>query len=289
MSFWKNLFEKKEKQARSLTSKKSTKKIAGKNSFKDKKSNFSLKAKDFDSEKEVENYYRIEKEKAHGFLDRIEKEKATSIIKVEQKLLDSLTNKKKELTAVHEDLNEHLKQIRHKVKEIKKDKETNAENVKLLEKLEKTIAPLEKEESKIVLLKDRLLKKEKSLVDRLDRIAQNANKAMQLSDESDSKKLINLEKEKKELIEESNGIILKEEEKALLDNKILKEINKNTILKIRALNSQLRKLNKEKVDILKKKNLLIIDEEEAKNKIVEQEKKLNVLKKKYSKVLKLKF
>lgn len=242
----------------------------------------------FNTEKEIEDYYRKEKEKAKDLLNQIEKEKASSLINIAKRQFEEVRLEKESLDKIHKDLSEHLKNILGKIKEINSEKEKNKDNIELVEKLRKSFRNLEKEAGGIIVVRKSLLAKENLIIQKMNELAENSEDKLKVSDNEDSVKLIELEREKQNLIKESKDLLNEEGSKMKLDENLFDAIDKNAVSRIKILNKEFSEVRKEKVDILKKRHILKISEEKARDQLKESLKKIEDLKKRYKKVLGLK-
>ncbi|MEM0465898.1 MAG: hypothetical protein QXW97_04340 [Candidatus Pacearchaeota archaeon] len=240
---------------------------------------------EFNSEKEIENYYRKEKQKANNLLKEIEKKKAVSLVNITQKQIERLRIEKHNLEIMHQDLTNHLKNISKKIKQLSNEKEIDAKNIKDSSNLKRILRRLEKEADEIRVVRKNLADKEKILIDRMNKLV-NVNKdKFKVSNRYITTKLLNTERKKEKILEDARNLLKEERFNMYLDNSLLDSLGKFAIFKIKRLNKKLKDLKKARVEVLKQLQLLKISEEKAQEKIRYMQKKLESIKRKYRKVL----
>jgi len=251
----------------------------------DKKKEAKVKEKVFNSDKEVENYYKEERERAKNFLKEVEKGKAASLLEVAKKQYNQVKNEKDNLDLLLHDLISHAKNIAEKTKEINKDKGHNKENIEFIRKLKNSFLKLEKEATDMINVRKGLANKEKTLVERMNKLAEDSIGKLRLSDKENAERLLDIENSKVRLINEAKNLLSQENYEMLLDDKVLDKIGNIARVKIKTLNKKLKELRKDRIDTLKQKQLLEISEEKAKERVIAAEKRMDKLKKKYKRVL----
>lgn len=239
----------------------------------------------FNSDREVENYYRQERQRAKDLLNKLEKEKATSLIEIAKKQYNQIKNEKENIALLIRDLVSHTKDIAKKTSELNRDKKNNYKNIDFVKSLKNSFLKLEKETSNMVSVRRELANKEKILVDRMNKLAVESVDRLRLSDNENAEKLLEIEKSKRRLIDEAKVLLSQENHEILLNDRVLDNLSKIARDKVKALNKKLKDIRKERTDLLKKKQLLLISEEKAKEKLIHAEKRIEDLKSKYKKIL----
>jgi hypothetical protein len=251
----------------------------------DKKREEKVSEKVFNSDREVENYYKQERERAKDFLKQVEKEKAASLLEVAKKQYDQIKNEKNNLDLLMHDLVSHARGMAEKTKELNLDKKNNKENINLIKKLRGSFYNLEKEAVNIVSVRSGLANKEKLLLDRMSKLALDSAGKLRLSDSENAERLLEIEKSKEKLLIEAKALLSQENYEMKLDDKVLDNIGRMARRKIKNLNRKLKDIRKERVDLLKKKQLLEISEEKVKGKLIWAEKRIDLIKRKFRRVL----
>jgi hypothetical protein len=242
----------------------------------------------FNSDLEVENYYKQERERAKNLLLNVEKEKAVSLLEVAKKQYNHLKIERDNIDFLMRDLVSHAKNISEKVKELKLDKKNNRENIDLIQKLKSSFFKLEKEAYNIVSVRRTMADKEKFLLDKMSKLATDSVPKLRLTDNENAERLLETQKSKEKLLEEAKALLLQENYKMKFDDKVLDRIGNHAKTRIKKLNRKLKGLRKDRIELLKKKQLLQISEEKARDKLIPAEKNIDRIKKKYRKVLGLK-
>ncbi len=299
MGLFSNLFSAKDKKEEKVVQKSKPKKIKVKKHKKHSKSKANnkkpshkksvkkpiIKKPVFNSERDIEVYYKNEKDKLNNFLKDVEKEKANSYIDIANKQLAQVQNKKRGIDNLENNLKLHIGSINKKVKEISADSEKHKKNIDLVKKLEKSIVQLDKKAKDIVSIKQALIEKEKNLTKRMNELAAKSSEKLSFSDRENSRRFLDNERKKQELIEDSKNLVSEEAAKILMDSRLLNSIEQKAVTDIRDIHKELKNLNKEKLNTLKQLHLLDISEEEADKRLKESEKKVEDLKRKYKRIL----
>ena len=254
------------------------KKIKHKKILKEQAVNSSV---DFNSCNQVEGYYRSEREKARQLLKELDKKQAFSLLSIAKRDLSQSRNERHNLKVLEADLSNHVRNLKLKIKELNNSKENNYENIDFIGEIESSLKKLDSEAGKIVETRKQFLEKEKSIIDRMDKIAKNSLDRLSNSDRKRANKLVLLEDDKEKLITEAKKLLEEENQKMHMDKDLLDSIGISAKWNIKSLNKKLRNLRKEKVELMKRKQLLLISEGKAKEKYIEIEKKINKIKKKY--------
>jgi hypothetical protein len=250
-----------------------------------KKKEETVKQKVFNSDKEVENYYKEERERAKTFLKQIEKEKASSLLEVARKQHNQIRNEKENLDLLIHDLVSHAKKIVEKTKELNLDKKNNKENIGLVRKLKGSFYNLEKEAVNIVTVRSGLANKQKLLLDRMSKLALDSAGRLRLSDSENTERLLEVERSKEKLLIEAKTLLSQEGYEMRLDGKVLDNIGRMAHRKIKILNKKIKNIRKERVDLLKKKQLLELSEDKVNDRLIDAEKRIDLIKRKFRKVL----
>jgi hypothetical protein len=288
MSLLGNIFGKEKKSVKRHPRKEKKKNTSNKkipHGMSDKKKEEKVKEQVFNSDREVENYYKQERERAKDFLKQVEKGKAASLLEVARKQYNQTKNERDNIDLLINDLVDHAKNITLKTRELNQDKEHNKKNVEFVKKLKNSFLKLEKEASGMINVRKELTNKEKSLVDRMNKLAEESIGKLRLSDKENAERLLEIESSKVRLVNEAKTLLLQENYEMLLDEKVLDKIGNIARTKIKILNKKLKDIRKERIDLLKKKQLLEISEEKAKERLIDAEKRIDRLKRKYHRVL----
>jgi hypothetical protein len=239
----------------------------------------------FNSDSEVENYYKQERERAKNLLQNAEKGKAVSLLEVARKQYDQIRNEKHNIDFLMRDLVSHAKGISEKVRELNLDKKNNRENIGFIKKLKSSFFKLEREAYNIISVRRSIADKEKVLLDKMNKLATDSAPKLRLTDNENAERLLQIEMSKEKLLEEAKALLLQENYKMLLDGKVLDKIGRHAKSRIKRLNKQLKGIRKERIELLKKKQLLQISEERVKDKLILAEESIDKIKKKYRRIL----
>ncbi|MBR9705079.1 hypothetical protein GOV12_06720 [Candidatus Pacearchaeota archaeon] len=242
----------------------------------------------FNSQNEIQKYYRDQRKKAKDLLKEIERKKAFSLINVAQKHLNQIVTERKNLEVLHKDLRIHLNRIVDKIKETSLQKKNNIYNIKLVIDLKKSMVKLTEEAGSIIDVRRKLIDKEKRIVNKMKKIVSVNEDSLKKSDPLSSNRLMEVEARKERLISDTNDLMSQEKSSMVVDDRILDTIGKSAQKKIIKLNKKLKNLKKDSVDVLKKVELLNVSREKAREKIKDSLKQIELLKKKYAKVLGIK-
>jgi hypothetical protein len=242
----------------------------------------------FDSENQVEKYYKVEKQKAKDILDELERKKAVSLVNIAKKQLLQVRNENHNLHVIHNDLKNHINNISKKIKEINNEKEINKKNIDNIPRLKKSLRKLEREEAGFMNVRKELVTKEKIIIDKINDIVNKNKSKLKVSDKDKSDNLSSIEEEKQRLIKEAKTLLIEEKYELYADNDVIDSIGKIAQFRIKRLNKKLKELKKIRLNVLKQIQLLELNEEKAREKIRACEKKLNHIKNKYKRILGIK-
>ena len=132
----------------------------------------------FGSSKDVEDYYKTEREKVNNYLKDLEKERVKSHLDVSRDKLIGLKASRKKIELMHHDLDNQVKKINDSIKDLQKKKAGSEEGKAAIYKLKDSISSMDDEARSIMETRRERVQKVKKLIMNMKKVADDAGKDM---------------------------------------------------------------------------------------------------------------
>jgi hypothetical protein len=241
--------------------------------------------KDFDSIKEVDNYYKAEKEKIKSVIDALDRERAQSYINIAKNNVVKLRIKKQRLDMLHDDLTNHIGNVEKKIKQLADKKLNKEKSIEDSKTLKQSLIALDEEEKRIIETRKELASKEKQLLSDIKKVSDQIGQDSYMKDSEFAKKILANETSKEMVLENTEHLLSEESTLLLNDQTIIDSLSKDAVKEIASLNAEIERLQKKKRALLEKKQLLEISEKDAQIEIDEMDGRKAELEKKYKKYI----